>query len=83
MIFLPVSIMVGFLLGYGEIDNNSGQISLLLIGIYWWLVKLLPVLGDRLLSLISAPPWSGNGDNTGYVKYSQFRSSLVTTYVQA
>jgi hypothetical protein len=66
MIFLPMSIVVGFLLGIGEMDNNSGQFSLLLIATYWWLVKLLPVLGDRILSLILAPPWSGNGDNTGY-----------------
>ena len=66
MIFLPMSIVVGFLLGIGEMDNNSGQFSLLLIATYWWLVKLLPVLGDRILSLILAPPWSGIGDNTGY-----------------
>ena len=59
-------ILVGFLLGLGEMDNNSGYFSLLLIVTYWWLTKLLPVLGNQFLSLILAPPWSGQGDNTGY-----------------
>jgi hypothetical protein len=34
MIFLPMSIVVGFLLGIGEMDNNSGKFSLLLVA--WW-----------------------------------------------
>jgi type III secretory pathway component EscS len=66
MILLPMGILVGFLIGLGEMDDNSGYFSLMLIVIYWWLVKLLPVLGNRILSLILAPPWSGQGDNTGY-----------------
>ncbi len=33
----------------------------------WWSMILLPALGTQSLSLILAPPWSGQlGDNTGY-----------------
>ncbi len=61
-----MGILVGFLVGLIEMDNNSGYFSLMLIVIYWWLVKLLPVLENRIFSLFLAPPWSGQGDNTGY-----------------
>jgi hypothetical protein len=59
-IFIVVGSMVGSPLGFGEIEVNSGYFSLLLIVTYWWLVYLLPCVGQQALSLILAPPRSTN-----------------------
>ena len=61
---LPIVIVVGSLVGspvgLGEFEVNSGCFSLLLVGTYWWLVYLLPLLGQQALSLILAPTRSPN-----------------------
>ncbi len=55
-----VGSLVGSPVGLGEFEVNSGCLSLLLVGTYWWLVHLLPLLGQQALSLILAPTWSPN-----------------------
>jgi hypothetical protein len=66
MLVLPLGIQVGSYAGFGNSDNNSGCFTLLLVVVYWWLVHLLPTLGQCVLSLILAPPWSGHNNYTGY-----------------
>ncbi len=60
IIVIVVGSLVGFPVGLGEFEVNSGCFSLLLVGTYWWLVYLLPLLGQQALSLILAPTQSPN-----------------------
>ncbi len=49
----PIVIVVGSQLGspvgLGDFEVNSGCFSLLLVGTCWWLVYLLPLLGQQAL----------------------------------
>ncbi len=48
MLVLPLVIVVGSIVGFGEFEVNSGCFSLLMVVIYWWMVYLLPLLGHQI-----------------------------------
>jgi hypothetical protein len=66
MIHPPLSIVLGSLIGNGDMSNSDGTFTLLLIGEYWWFVYLLSVVGDHFLDIILDPSWSGWSENTYY-----------------
>ncbi len=43
---IVIGSLVGSPVGVGEFEVNSGYFSLLMVIIYWWLVYLLPLLGQ-------------------------------------
>jgi hypothetical protein len=76
MLALPIVVVVGSLVGSPvglvEFEVNSGCFSLLLVGTCWWLVYLLPLLGQQALSLILAPTRSPND--------AYFQGQMVHTF---